>query len=441
MRSAKAIITSGFKKLFTFRGLGPLSGRSVVMLLALTYLLVDPIQKNADVVSAALTFGLLTVFVLSCSAVLVHGYYLRRRLTIAAYPPAAPVTSGEAARIVLHVSPIRILPGCRLDMNLEFEHVGAQVPTISITGVSHTEHRIHADVICPHRGLWAVHSVRCEVTDALGLVTISWRIPLPLTITVTPARVVESRLPILSSTQRAGDLVLDTNNRNGDPYDIKPYHPSDGIKKIVWKAYAKRGELLSRHPEASMTPEGHVVMAVLAETSDDEICSHALSYISNLDEMALEILVGCLGRGPRPLARDPLSAETLLIDSAWDASKLTSERLQEEITSILDDCQALSHDLVVSKLLLFCDGRHAATTTDNAALFQTATWLESRGIEPVFCLSQLKHSPAATVNNSLSAFARALVVFDPHEASHVESISDYQAFLAECLRKKWEVYV
>jgi hypothetical protein len=441
MRNATATITSGFKKLLTLRGLGPLSGRSVVMLLALTYLLVDPIYKNSDVVSASLSFGLLTVFFLTCATVVVHGYYLKRRLTIFGYSPHAPVVSRESARVVLHINPIRILPGCRLDIQLEFEHPGARVPTISVTGVSHTEHRTHADIVCPHRGLWRVHSARCEVSDALGLVTVSWRIPLPLTVTVSPPRTVENRLPILSSTQRAGDLVLDTNNRNGDPYDIKPYHPSDGIKKIVWKAYAKRGELLSRHPEASMTPEGHVVIAVLAETSDDEICSQALAYIRTLDEMSLELLVGCLGRGSQPLARDQRSTETLLIESAWHSSPLTTERLQQELSAILNDCKALSHDLIVSKLLLFCDGRHAATTSDTAALFQTAMWLESRGIEPVFCLTQPNYQKLSADTLALPHLARSLLVRESATHKHGGSAGDYQSFLTECVRKQWEVFV
>ncbi len=411
------------------------------MLLALTYLLVDPIHKNSDVVSASLSFGLLTIFFLTCATVLAHGYYLKRRLTIMGHLPSTPVTSGETARVVLHINPIRVLPGCRLDIQLEFEHPGARVPLISVTGVSHSEHRTHADIVCPHRGAWRVLSARCEVIDALGLVTVSWRMPLPLTITVSPPRTIENRLPILSSTQRAGDMVLDTNNRNGDPYDIKPYHPSDGIKKIVWKAYAKRGELLSRHPEASMTPEGHVVIAVLAETNDDEICSQALAYIRTLDDMSLELLVGCLGRESQPLARDAVTTETLLIDSAWHASPLTTQHLERELTSILDDCKALSNELVISKLLLFCDGRHAATTSESTALFQTASWLESRGIEPVFCLSQPQCQHPSSNKLSLTALTRSLIVREPVVDKHFGSPGDYQAFLTECLRKKWEVHV
>jgi hypothetical protein len=235
--------------------------------------------------------------------------------------------------------------------------------------------------------------------------------------------------------------VLDTNNRNGDPYDIKPYHPSDGIKKIVWKAYAKRGELLSRHPEASMTPEGHVVIAVLAETSDDEICSQALAYIRTLDEMSLELLVGCLGRGSQPLARDQRSTETLLIESAWHSSPLTTERLQQELSAILNDCKALSHDLIVSKLLLFCDGRHAATTSDTAALFQTAMWLESRGIEPVFCLTQPNYQKLSADTLALPHLARSLLVRESATHKHGGSAGDYQSFLTECVRKQWEVFV
>jgi hypothetical protein len=253
-------------------------------------------------------------------------------------------------------------------------------------------------------------------------------------------RTEDARLPILSSTQRAGDLILDTDNRNGDPYDIKPYHPSDGIKKIIWKTFAKRGELLSRHPEASMTPEGHVVIAILAETADDEICSHALAYIRNLDQMALELLVGCLGRGSRPLAMDTTSSELLLIDSVWDANSLTLERMQSELTALLDECEALSQNLHISKLLLFCDGKHAATA-HSQTLFATATWLESKGIEPVFCLTQPPQLPASNSQRTGLTRMRSLIINEPSHATLKFNRLTYESFLTECLRKKWEVHV
>jgi hypothetical protein len=284
--------------------------------------------------------------------------------------------------------------------------------------------------------------VKCELTDGLGLLRFVWKIPQSVVLEVVPPQASDTKLPILSSTQRAGDLVVDTNNRNGDPYDIKPYHPSDGVKKIVWKAYAKRGELLSRHPEASMTPEGHVVIVVLAEKENDHTCSHALAYIRNLELLNLDIVVGCLGRKQRGVARSFLAAESLLVQSVWDAASFSLEELTAEISSIVAECHAHNAGMALAKLLIFCGAEHAAHDHSRSALYDLGAWMENRAIEPVFCLTtpqslsqQQFQSPVTKAIISIALRPETL-----HQRRQ-PSASECQSFLSECLRKQWEVYL
>jgi hypothetical protein len=422
-------------------GLGPFSGRTIALLVFILYLLLEPVHLGADVVSASLAYGFLALLFTTTVALITQGYFMKRALSIAVHPPERAAVSGETARVVINLTPLRILPGCRLDLSLQTKHPGAQIPTIRVTGFSVTEHRSYADIMFPHRGSWMITSVRCELIDALGLVRFSWDIPQSVAVEVIPPPASETRLPILSSTQRAGDLVLDTNNRNGDPFDIKPYHPSDGVKKIVWKAYAKRGELLSRHPEASMTPEGHVVMVVMAEKEDDLTCSHALAYIRNLEDLSLDIVVGCLGRGLRDVARDTASAESLLVQSAWDSSPLSLERLQQEISNVTATCQSQHTGLIIAKILIFCAGEHAATAQSRSALYELGAWMESQGIEPIFCLTPPKSLALDKNSSRLTTAIVSLALRSAARPEQAASASEYQSFLTECLRKQWEVYV
>jgi hypothetical protein len=242
----------------------------------------------------------------------------------------------------------------------------------------------------------------------------------------------------LSSSQRPGELVVDNFNKQGDPFDIKPYHPSDGMKRIIWKAFAKRGELLSRHPEASMTPEGYVVIFVLAGPKDDAVCSKVIAYVRMLTEMKLDVVVGCEGISGRSLATSPESTEKLLVDSVWNTYESSPESVQADMTALLDYCTQTARSAVIQKLILFSSGErivhHESLTR------QLGTWLNSRSISPVFCLtppsSLMKEQP-----NSLVLKVSSLFVIPETSATEKVSTDRYRAFLSGCARQQWEVYV
>lgn len=202
-------------------------------------------------------------------------------------------------RVILSIEGARILPFFSLDIALQFEHEGASPALVRVSGFARGERHAHLDIVFPHRGSWDIHTIQCALRDVTGLSHYTWRIPLTTAITVAPPSASDSRLPVLSSTQRPGEMMIDIFNRQGEPFDIKSYHPSDGVKKIVWKAFAKRGELLSRHPEASMTPEGFVVMLVIAGCEGDPACAQAIAYTHSLSQLNLEIIASCEGaNGP-----------------------------------------------------------------------------------------------------------------------------------------------
>ena len=282
--------------------------------------------------------------------------------------------------------------------------------------------------------------MQLELRDVAGLSRFIWQEELSASIIVTPPVMHETNLPLVSSTQRPGDMVTDMLNRQGDPFDIKAYHPSDGIKKIIWKTFAKRGELLSRHPEASMTPEGFVVMLVLARPEDDQVCARALAYAISLKELKLDIVMSCEGARGRTPASEIARCKELLIDSVWDAKALNGSSIQLDATELLDLCCNQTLGIRVRKLIIFCSGARTADPLAGAQILQLATWLSTQGIEPIFCLTP----PSTLINSTQRPIMQRLgTLFVADETTKTAPVvaTNYQRFLADCLSRQWEVHL
>lgn len=436
-RSAWHFIHSGVSR---SRGLGPLSSRGVILLIALTYLFWGPISAKVDIISASLAYGLLGVLALAAILVIGQGLWLRRRCVLTIFPPGDEVSVEEPVRIAVSLPPLRILPLTSLDLIIESPHTDLPNVALRVTGVDSRERQLAIDMRLPHRGSWDLSAVRCELRDVAGLCRYCWTQPLSIAVVVAPPVVTETRLPLISSTQRQGDMVPDTLNRQGDPFDIKAYHPSDGMKKIVWKAFAKRGELLSRHPEASMTPEGYIVMLVVARTEDDDVCANALAYAQAVTELSLDIVVSCEGCKGRTPATSVREAKTLVIDSVWDAEGLDGTSLESDAMDLIDFCSSQALKMRVRKMLIFCSG--SRITDPNAArdLLSLATWLSHQGIEPIFSLTEPR-SLRTPQQHKLRKRMLSLFVEPSESERDAVPVGPYQQFLADCLSRQWEVYV
>ena len=420
--------------------LGPLTTRSVIGLLLILYLLLGPIQRSTDIVSAALTYAFLIVLSVLVIAAIAHGTLLKKAVVINVLPPHDPAISGTTVRVFLSIQRARILPFFSLDIALDFEHGGASPALVRVSGLSQAERHTYLDIVFPHRGSWDIRSLKCSLHDVTGFSRFTWQIPLSTAITVAPPQVLESRLPVLSSTQRPGEMMIDVFNRQGEPFDIKSYHPSDGVKKIVWKAFAKRGELLSRHPEASMTPEGFVVIFVVAGPEGDTACANAMAYTTSLAKLNLEIIASCEGAHGRSPAHSPEAFKELLIDSVWDTAPKEEGPLRRDAAALLDYCKQLTPSITVSKLLLFSSAERINVPGATQELHNLAEWLSHQGITPVFCLTTPPVFTESQKTSPLSMLRRLVVAPEPSQNSAVSG-ETYNNFLSSCLHRQWEVHV
>ena len=325
-------------------------------------------------------------------------------------------------------------------MRLVFERPGASAALVRVSGFADGDRRVHVDLTFPHRGEWDIRGIECTLRDVTGLTRFSWSIAQQTAVTIAPVPTHDSNLPVLSSTQRPGEMMVDIFNRQGEPFEIKSYHPSDGVKKIVWKAFAKRGELLSRHPEASMTPEGFVVIFTIAGKEGDRACAQVVAYAESLARLNLEIIASCEGANGRSAARSPEALRELLIDSVWDASPDKAGHLQQDAAELLDYCGRLTPSIKVSKLLLFISAERLALAGQAKQIEELAAWLSAQGITPVFCLTQPSAIVTLGASTKLDKLSRLLIA-PAHDMSSDASVRSYQTFLASCLQRQWEVHV
>ena len=421
-------------------GLGPLTTRSVVIMLFILYLLLGPVSSSTDIIAAALAYGLLALIGIFTTIIVAQGALLQRSLALEVVAPSGESYVGSPARVAIIISPTWVLPLTYLDISLKSPHADLPRSAIRVTGTGRSERRLVLELPMPHRGNWDISGVQLELRDVVGLSRFIWQEELSASIIVTPPVMHETNLPLVSSTQRPGDMVTDMLNRQGDPFDIKAYHPSDGIKKIIWKTFAKRGELLSRHPEASMTPEGFVVMLVLARPEDDQVCARALAYAISLKELKLDIVMSCEGARGRTPASEIARCKELLIDSVWDAKALNGSSIQLDATELLDLCCNQMLGIRVRKLIIFCSGARTADPLAGAQILQLATWLSTQGIEPIFCLTP----PSTLINSTQRPIMQRLgTLFVAGETTKTAPVvaANYQRFLADCLSRQWEVHL
>lgn len=419
---------------------GPFTLQTGLLGIFSCYLLLGPVPVSSDIISAALAYGLLTLAGLISGTTLLHGLRVKKTLLVELRPPEGAVHPGRDVLCILRVSPVALLPGAFLECSVDFAHPESTPSIIRLFGSSADSRLVPITLSFPHRGNWDVKAIRCCLGDSTGFVRLRWTVPMQSSIIVTPEIPVNTDLPLVSSTQRPDDSNPDTVHRFGDPYDIKPYHPADGIKKIVWKAFAKSGELLSRHPEPAMTPEGFVAVCVLARPLDDDLCGRALAYVAALKELKLDIVVGCEGHGDRELGRDMDSSRTLLVDSVWDAAQSNRSSLTTDLQAIIDDSSQGSAHTQLRSLVLFCSGSRLTDKAEVATIVHLAQWLNSQGIEPVFFLTQPQVSHARSTN-PLRERAQALLIEPQQPRTSGSSLEQYQQFLSTCLGQQWRVFV
>lgn len=433
---------SGFVRSFNLL----LTARGFLLLIFVGLLFLGPVSTENDIIASVFAYVLLAVIALSIIFTVVQGVRLRRTLRVSLHSPSEgdsgeTVFSGTTTRFLLRTSPIELAPFFVLTIQPEFEYSGVVPSLHRLVGSSRRERFLNEMITFPHRGDWNIIRITATLGDQMGFTQLRWEMhPNPAQVfRIEPPVTSETRLPILSSCQRSGDLITATQDRLGDPFDLKSYHPSDGLKKVVWKIFARTGELVARHPEHSMTPEGQVILYCAARPQDDHVCSSAIAYMKQLRDLDLELFFGCDGLAAHTPARTVNDATSLMIETVWNNSSDESD-----LRALLEYTSQQLLESRIDKVILFAPKEGLEDEAFRERLVQLATFLESRRITPVFYMVEnpLSHATAEEVRAPLETAAARLRrwFFEGDETPAALDPGHFQRFAGLCSQRNWGVF-
>lgn len=256
------------------------------------------------------------VFVL-CVAALMNLFLrlqLKRRIKPEAIFDRVDAVSKTSVGAGLLLKASAVPPFFVLEVRRRFKQKGVISPVHFLKGLERHSggRRISDEVSFPHRGVWTMDGLSFVLRDIFGLTALGWEIGLDEKIDVSPQTIAVQPVPVVASSSRSGDLVNQSSERAGDLYDIKAYDPSDGIKKILWKTYAKSGELMVRRPEPAVTPEGELAVYLVAGRHDDYVAGAFLDYLRQLEEQEIRVIFGTDG-----MTEPGLDAEGQELSEEW----------------------------------------------------------------------------------------------------------------------------
>ena len=419
--------------------------RAVILLTFTFFLLLGPIPNRADIIAAVLAYSFLSFVCATTLTTLVFGHLARKNID---FQLLVDGSSSSHSRFPLSFKPLSLLfrisqltlpPFFHLRVEVSFMQYGVKGSTHLVVGALRHPRHFEELIKFPHRGRWDALQTSFSLEDQFGLSSYCWTEPCPKTIMLSAGSSEESSLPVLSSSFRTGDESPHTEERLGEPFDLKPYHPSDGMRKLLWKVYAKTGELISRHPERSMTPEGRVALFVLAEKQHDHLCAQALSYIEKLDDLNIELLVGCLGINEGSFATTPEQSEQLFMDSVWNATLVNA---QEEIASFIQAATSNDPNSSLSQVVIFVDSMQDKSCNVSQIVENIGTSLEQLSILPTYVAFHPTHLQNEEAYSSSSPFRRlihSILINQEHEPSDNSSfqLKDLEEV---CARRSWELF-
>ncbi len=273
----------------TFRG-----AAALLLGIAALYFLAFP-QK--DLVAATLGGGLLALTLLTLIAIVIIRFRIAARLAVEPRFDRENAISRNPIDAGLVLSGSSVPPYFALRLSREFEHEGVKSPEHIVRGaeVPGAARHLIDSIRCPHRGLWRLQGMRVSIEDSLGFCKLQWKIAAKESVEVQAPTIAIQALPIVAASSRAGDQLDKSRERSGDPFDLKPYDPSDGIRRILWKTYAKSGELVVRRPEPAIIPEGEVAIYLIAGEQDDVVAGSLQHYLSYLYRQQIDVLFGTDG--------------------------------------------------------------------------------------------------------------------------------------------------
>lgn len=122
---------------------------------------------------------------------------------------------------------------------------------------------------------------RVSVGDAFGICSIQFTARQSCTVKIVPESIAPTLPSILQGVQGGGDQAHPFGLATGDRIDIRNYAQGDPVRFILWKVYARTGQLVVRTPEKAFEPIQRLVAYLIVHPSDGSAAALATSVIQS----------------------------------------------------------------------------------------------------------------------------------------------------------------
>ena len=184
-------------------------------------------------------------------------------------PPVATV--GAPVAVEIDARNIGWTPSGAADGADSFAWSTTPGPSVAIPSVApRRTTRLRYTIRAPHRGIYAVGPLVVDYEDPFGLLRTTLRVGSTDRLVVAPPLV---RLPSTggSLTRAEGESTVIQRRASGSFDDLitREYRPGDALRRVHWKASARRGDLMVRQEEPRSHPEVRLVLDTRRAAYDD----------------------------------------------------------------------------------------------------------------------------------------------------------------------------
>lgn len=246
--------------------------------------------------------GLCFCLLVVISALLVGlGRIFLRKIAIDIPPIGCDYVSGEPVRLFMSITNCVLLPLLTLEIYPIFRQKGQNHKPrcsglIVVSNCSPSQSlQTYIDISFPHRGVWEISSFQLRLCDKFELIAIVWSFSKNISIEISAPVIHINPLPVFTSSSRDGELLGKLPNDKGELFNLKPYDVSYGTARILWKIFARTGELVVRAPEPASFPEGRVAIYLIAERDQDYVVACFQDYLRVILEKETSIVFGTDG--------------------------------------------------------------------------------------------------------------------------------------------------
>ena len=233
---------------------------------------------------------------LSSVGVLLLGYINKNRLRINLYTDRDALTAKQQEHIYLNIYNLTSFPIFKTRILILAEEEKDPIKSIVLYGSSSSnDNGSLIPLYFKHRGIWDLNHSKIFFEDIFSLFRYQITLPINLRLKVYPKNNKDHQSDEQTIATKSGENLSDIYKGEGDYIEMKPYDPSDGTKRILWKKYASSGELITRKPEKSVDPIDIVPIYLIADRGSDQLANQAIQLIKNLNLSGQRVITGSDG--------------------------------------------------------------------------------------------------------------------------------------------------